>query len=65
MHPIWGQVAGGFIIVMMLVFILIWVWAWLPHHAGRFADMAQLPMQDGDQGGDDGGTIDAPRGGSR
>ena len=46
MNPVWGPIAGGFIIVMMLVFIGIWIWAWLPRHERRFNDLARLPMQD-------------------
>lgn len=48
MNPIWGTVAGAFIIAMMLVFIGIWVWAWLPRHQRTFNAMASLPMEDED-----------------
>ncbi len=48
MNPIWGPVAGGFIIAMMLVFIGIWVWAWLPRHQRAFNALASLPMEDDD-----------------
>ncbi|MDE2614800.1 MAG: cbb3-type cytochrome c oxidase subunit 3 [Burkholderiales bacterium] len=48
MKPLWGSIAGGFIIVMMIAFIGIWVWAWLPHHKRTHNDLARLPMEDGD-----------------
>ena len=48
MNPIWGHIAGVFIIAMMIMFIGIWIWAWLPHHRRAFDALAQLPMQDGD-----------------
>lgn len=48
MNPIWGPIAGGFIIFMMLAFIGIWIWAWLPNHKRTFGDLARLPMQDGE-----------------
>lgn len=46
MNPIWGQVAGAFIVFMMVAFIAIWVWAWLPQHKRDFGALARLPMQD-------------------
>lgn len=46
MNPIWGPVAGGFIIAMMLAFIGIWVWAWMPWHKRTFNALARLPMED-------------------
>ena len=46
MNPIWGPIAGGFIIAMMIAFIGIWVWAWLPYHKRTFNDLAKLPMED-------------------
>ena len=48
MNPIWGEIAGGFIIAMMIAFIGIWVWAWLPWHKRAFNDLARLPMEDED-----------------
>ncbi|MEO7057102.1 MAG: cbb3-type cytochrome c oxidase subunit 3 [Caldimonas sp.] len=48
MNPLWGQIAGASIIVMMLAFIAIWIWAWLPYHKHDFAKLARLPMQDED-----------------
>lgn len=48
MNPIWGPIAGGFIIAMMIAFIGIWVWAWLPYHKRTFNDLAKLPMEDED-----------------
>jgi cytochrome c oxidase cbb3-type subunit 4 len=46
MNPIWGQVAGAFILAMMITFIGIWVWAWRKHHQGTFDQMALLPTQE-------------------
>ena len=52
MNPIWGPVAGAFIVLMMLVFICIWIWAWLPYHRRSFGELARLPMTDEDGEGD-------------
>ena len=49
MNPIWGQVAGVFIVAMGLAFIGIWIWAWLPYHRRAFDEMARVPMQDTDE----------------
>ena len=57
MNPIWGQIAGAFIVLMMLAFIGIWIWAWLPYHKRDFNELARLPMQDEDV------EADAPPGG--
>ncbi len=46
MNPIWGHLAGVFILAMMFAFIGIWVWAWLPYHKRKFQDLARLPMED-------------------
>ena len=46
MSPLWGEVAGGLILLMMITFIGIWIWAWRKHHQPVFDQMAQLPMQD-------------------
>ncbi|HRP29262.1 MAG TPA: cbb3-type cytochrome c oxidase subunit 3 [Burkholderiaceae bacterium] len=51
MNPIWGTVAGIFIIVMMLTFIGIWIWAWLPRHKRSFDALARLPLEDDDDDG--------------
>jgi cytochrome c oxidase cbb3-type subunit 4 len=48
MNPVWGPIAGVFIIFMMLAFIGIWIWAWLPCHKRTFNELARLPMQDED-----------------
>jgi cytochrome c oxidase cbb3-type subunit 4 len=48
MNPVWGHVAGGFIVAMMIAFIAIWVWAWLPYHKRTFDALAKMPMQDDD-----------------
>jgi cytochrome c oxidase cbb3-type subunit 4 len=48
MNPIWGSIAGAFIVAMMLTFIAIWIWAWLPHHKRSFSELARLPMADDD-----------------
>ncbi|MEO8857852.1 MAG: cbb3-type cytochrome c oxidase subunit 3 [Burkholderiaceae bacterium] len=52
MNPIWGPIAGVFIVLMMLAFIGIWIWAWLPYHKRTFNEMARLPMSDEDGGPD-------------
>lgn len=48
MTPIWGPLAGVFIVLMMLAFIGVWVWAWLPRHKRHFGTMAGLPLEDDD-----------------
>ena len=53
MNPIWGPIAGGFIVLMMLAFIAIWIWAWLPNHKRSFGELARLPMNDEDGVHDD------------
>lgn len=58
MNPIWGQVAGAFIILMMLAFIGIWVWAWLPRHKRSFDALARLPLEEDE----DGAVADAGKG---
>lgn len=51
MNPLWGPIAGGFIVVMMLAFVCIWIWAWLPRHKRRFDALARLPLEDDDAAG--------------
>jgi cytochrome c oxidase cbb3-type subunit 4 len=46
MSPIWGQVAGAFILTMMITFIGIWFWAWRKRHQRVFDRMALLPTQE-------------------
>ncbi len=46
MNPVWGIVAGVFIVLMMVTFIGIWIWAWRSHHQRVFKRMAALPMED-------------------
>jgi cytochrome c oxidase cbb3-type subunit IV len=46
MHPIWGYIAGGFILLMMFSFIGIWIWAWRKRHKPTFNRMARLPLED-------------------
>jgi len=48
MNPIWGPIAGAFIVLMMLAFIGICIWAWLPYHRRSFSELARLPMNDDD-----------------
>ena len=48
MNPVWGPIAGGFIIAMMIAFIGIWAWAWMPWHKRTFNALARLPMEDED-----------------
>ena len=46
MSPLWGNLIGVFIALMMLIFIGIWIWAWRPRHRGVFGRMSRLPMED-------------------
>jgi cytochrome c oxidase cbb3-type subunit 4 len=46
MSPLWGHLAGVFILLMMAAFICIWAWAWLPRHRRAFHALAALPMED-------------------
>lgn len=48
MSPLWGQLAGVMIVLMMLSFIGIWIWAWRKYHKPVFDRMAHLPMQEDD-----------------
>ena len=48
MNPVWGHVAGVFIVLMMLAFIGIWIWAWLPRHKRKFDALARLPLEEED-----------------
>ena len=45
MNPIWGQIAGVFIVLMLVTFIGIWIWAWRKKHKRVFDEMAQLPLE--------------------
>ena len=49
MSPVWGHVAGAFILLMMFTFIGIWFWAWRRYHKPTFNRMARLPMEDEDK----------------
>jgi cytochrome c oxidase cbb3-type subunit IV len=46
MSPVWGQIAGAFILAMLITFIGIWIWAWRKRHQQVFDQMAQLPMRE-------------------
>ena len=46
MNPIWGHIAGVFIVLMLVTFIGIWIWAWRKYHKSDFNRMANLPMED-------------------
>ncbi|HET8943060.1 MAG TPA: cbb3-type cytochrome c oxidase subunit 3 [Rudaea sp.] len=48
MNPVWGPIAGTFIVLMMLTFIGIWIWAWLPRHKRVFGKLARIPLEDED-----------------
>lgn len=50
MNPIWGPVAGAFIVLMMLAFVGIWIWAWLPYHKRTFNELARLPLEEDEDG---------------
>lgn len=45
-HPVWGYIAGGFIVSMLVTFIGIWIWAWRRKHLPTFDRMAKLPLED-------------------
>lgn len=45
MNPIWGHIAGVFIVLMMTTFIGIWIWAWRKKHKRVFDQMAKLPLE--------------------
>lgn len=51
MNPLWGHLTGVFILAMMFAFIGIWIWAWRKRHRRVFEQLAQLPMEDGIDGG--------------
>jgi cytochrome c oxidase cbb3-type subunit IV len=46
MNPVWGHIAGVFIVLMLVSFIGIWIWAWRKYHKKTFNRMARLPMED-------------------
>ena len=46
MNPIWGHIAGVFILLMMFTFLGIWFWAWRKYHKPTFNRMERLPMED-------------------
>jgi cytochrome c oxidase cbb3-type subunit 4 len=45
-NPIWGQITGAFILLMLITFIGIWIWAWRKYHKPTFNRMARLPLED-------------------
>jgi cytochrome c oxidase cbb3-type subunit 4 len=45
MNPIWGHIAGVFIVLMMVTFIGIWIWAWRKRHKATFDRLAKLPLE--------------------
>ncbi|MEO7068213.1 MAG: cbb3-type cytochrome c oxidase subunit 3 [Rhodanobacter sp.] len=46
LSPIFGNLVGVFIVLMMVIFIGIWIWAWRKYHKRTFDRMAHLPMED-------------------
>lgn len=46
MNPVWGEIAGAFILTMMITFVGIWIWAWRKRHRRVFDQMAKLPMHE-------------------
>ncbi len=46
MNPVWGQVAGVMIVLMLVSFIGIWIWLWHSGHKKKFDALARLPMED-------------------
>ncbi|MBN8896541.1 MAG: cbb3-type cytochrome c oxidase subunit 3 [Rhodanobacter sp.] len=53
MSPVWGHVAGVFIILMLVTFIGIWIWAWRKRHQATFDRMARLPLEQDEQSDSD------------
>ncbi len=49
MNPVWGHIAGVFIILMLVTFIGIWIWAWRKRHQATFDRMARLPLEQDEQ----------------
>ena len=45
MNPVWGHIAGVFIVLMLVSFIGIWIWAWRKRHKATFDRMARLPLE--------------------
>jgi cytochrome c oxidase cbb3-type subunit 4 len=46
MNPLWGNLAGGIIVLMMLTFVGTWIWLWNDRHKPTFDALARLPMND-------------------
>ena len=46
MNPLWANLIGVLIVLLMLAFIGTWLWAWRPLHKQTFDALAQIPMQD-------------------
>jgi cbb3-type cytochrome oxidase subunit 3 len=46
MNPVWGVIAGFFIVTMLLSFLATWVWLWNSRHQPKFDALARLPMAD-------------------
>jgi cytochrome c oxidase cbb3-type subunit 4 len=46
MNPLWGNLAGSIIVLMMLTFVGTWIWLWNDHHKPTFDALARLPMND-------------------
>jgi cytochrome c oxidase cbb3-type subunit 4 len=53
MNPVWGHIAGVFIVLMLVTFIGIWIWAWRKRHKATFDRMARLPLEQDEQSDDD------------
>lgn len=52
MNPLWGNLIGVWIVLMMLTFIGIWIWAWGRSHTRTFDALARMPMEDEQSQGD-------------
>lgn len=46
MSPLWGNLIGVVILLLMGVFIGIWIWAWRARHKKTFDRMSRIPMED-------------------
>ncbi|WP_201313420.1 CcoQ/FixQ family Cbb3-type cytochrome c oxidase assembly chaperone [Dyella sp. EPa41] len=53
MSEIWGHLTGVIIVTMMVAFVCIWAWAWSGYHKKAFSRMAELPMEDEADNGQD------------
>ncbi len=46
MNPIWGNLIGVFLVILIVTFIGGWIWVWRKAHLPTFSRLAQLPLED-------------------